>query len=87
MTVFIFVLQLDGSGYNVSLIRYSEEIRAVVVGDLTAFTLYSVTVTAFTGSVSSARRDGKASEPVFIRTLEDGEKTVSYETNAFGCMQ
>lgn len=72
---FLVLLQLDGSGANVSLVRHSEEIRAVVVGDLTAFTLYSVTVTAFTGSVSSAHGDGKASQPVLIRTLEDGEET------------
>ncbi|KAI7802135.1 putative phosphatidylinositol phosphatase PTPRQ-like [Triplophysa rosa] len=70
----IDIVALDGSGANVSLVRYSEEIRAVVVGDLTAFTLYSVTVTAFTGSVFSARGDGKASEPVLIRTLEDEPK-------------
>lgn len=45
----------------------------MVVGNLTAFTLYSITITAFTGQLSNARRDGKVSEPVFARTLEDGE--------------
>ncbi|KAA0715211.1 Phosphatidylinositol phosphatase PTPRQ [Triplophysa tibetana] len=70
----IDIIALDGSGANVSLVRHTEEIRAVVLGDLKAFTLYSVTVTAFTGSVSSARGDGKASEPVHIRTLEDEPK-------------
>lgn len=87
---FVFVLfQLDGSGYNISLVRYSEEIRAVVVGNLTAFTLYSITITAFTGEFSNARTDGKTSEPVLARTLEDGEDVcacliIRYPLNA--CM-
>ncbi|XP_077049965.1 phosphatidylinositol phosphatase PTPRQ isoform X2 [Siphateles boraxobius] len=66
----IDITALDGSGYNISLVRYSEEIRTVVVGNLTAFTLYSITITAFTGQLSNARRDGKASELVLARTLE-----------------
>uniref|UniRef100_A0A671KH18 Phosphatidylinositol phosphatase PTPRQ-like n=1 Tax=Sinocyclocheilus anshuiensis TaxID=1608454 RepID=A0A671KH18_9TELE len=70
----IDITALDGSGYNISLVRYSEEIRAVVVGNLTAFTLYSITITAFTGQLSDARTDGKASEPVLARTLEDEPK-------------
>ncbi|XP_048024016.1 phosphatidylinositol phosphatase PTPRQ isoform X2 [Megalobrama amblycephala] len=70
----IDITALDGSGYNVSLVRYSEEIRTLVVGNLTAFTLYSITITAFTGQLSNARRDGKASEPVLARTLEDEPK-------------
>uniref|UniRef100_A0A672PIW2 protein-tyrosine-phosphatase n=1 Tax=Sinocyclocheilus grahami TaxID=75366 RepID=A0A672PIW2_SINGR len=70
----IDITALDGSVYNISLVRYSEEIRAVVVGNLTAFTLYSITITAFTGQLSDARTDGKASEPVLARTLEDEPK-------------
>ncbi|XP_051579937.1 LOW QUALITY PROTEIN: phosphatidylinositol phosphatase PTPRQ [Myxocyprinus asiaticus] len=70
----IDITALDGSRYNLSLVRYSEEIRAIVIRNLTAFTLYSVAVTAFTGNLSNARRDGKASEPVLIRTLEDEPK-------------
>uniref|UniRef100_A0A673G0M3 Protein tyrosine phosphatase receptor type Q n=1 Tax=Sinocyclocheilus rhinocerous TaxID=307959 RepID=A0A673G0M3_9TELE len=70
----IDITALDGSGYNISLVRYSEEIRVVVVGNLTAFTLYSITITAFTGQLSNARTDGKASEPVLARTLEDEPK-------------
>ncbi|XP_050991467.1 phosphatidylinositol phosphatase PTPRQ [Labeo rohita] len=70
----IDITALDGSGYNISLVWYSEEIRVVVVGNLTAFTLYSITITAFTGEFSNARTDGKASEPVLARTLEDEPK-------------
>lgn len=87
---FLSVLfQLDGLGYNISLVRHSEEIRLVVVGNLTAFTLYSITITAFTGELSNARTDGKASEPVLVRTLEDGEDVcacliIRYPLNA--CM-
>uniref|UniRef100_A0A673KA08 Phosphatidylinositol phosphatase PTPRQ-like n=1 Tax=Sinocyclocheilus rhinocerous TaxID=307959 RepID=A0A673KA08_9TELE len=70
----IDIAALDGLGYNISLVRHSEEIRAVVVGNLTAFTLYSITITAFTGQLSNARTDGKASEPILVRTLEDEPK-------------
>uniref|UniRef100_A0A9J7ZW87 Protein tyrosine phosphatase receptor type Q n=1 Tax=Cyprinus carpio carpio TaxID=630221 RepID=A0A9J7ZW87_CYPCA len=70
----IDIAALDGLGYNISLVRHSEEIRAVVVGNLTAFTLYSITITAFTGELSNARTEGKASEPVLVRTLEDEPK-------------
>ncbi|XP_073706317.1 phosphatidylinositol phosphatase PTPRQ [Garra rufa] len=70
----IDITALDGSEYNISLVRYSEEIRTVVVENLTAFTLYSITITAFTGQLSNARTDGKASEPVLVRTLEDEPK-------------
>ncbi|XP_067276105.1 phosphatidylinositol phosphatase PTPRQ isoform X2 [Pseudorasbora parva] len=70
----IGITALDGSGYNTSFVRNSDEIRAVVVGNLTAFTQYSIIITAFTGQLSNAHRDGKASEPVLVRTLEDEPK-------------
>uniref|UniRef100_A0AAY5L1G0 Protein-tyrosine-phosphatase n=1 Tax=Esox lucius TaxID=8010 RepID=A0AAY5L1G0_ESOLU len=56
---------------SVSALRGPEELRTVVVSNLTAFTLYSVTVTAFTGPLENARRDGRPSEPSVIRTLEE----------------
>jgi len=59
---------------NVSVVRAPGELRRVLVTDLTAFTLYSVTVTAFTGPLEGAARDGKASRPVVIRTQEEGEE-------------
>lgn len=68
------VVQLDSQGINLSVVRGPEELRIVVVSNLTAFTRYSVTVTAFTGPLENARRDGKATEPTVIRTMEEGEE-------------
>ncbi|MCI4379489.1 hypothetical protein PGIGA_G00228910 [Pangasianodon gigas] len=68
------VIALDGSDHNVTVVRNAGEIRMVVVGNLTAYTYYSVTVTAFTGNVTSARRDGMSSEPIIVRTLEGEPK-------------
>ena len=56
------------------MVRSPEELRIVVVSNLTAFTRYSVTVTAFTGPLENARRDGQATEPTVIRTMEEGEE-------------
>ncbi|XP_030646296.1 phosphatidylinositol phosphatase PTPRQ [Chanos chanos] len=70
----IDIISLDDSGFNQTLLRQPEEMQTLVVGNLTAFTLYSVTVTAFTGELLNARQHGKASEPVLIRTLEEEPK-------------
>ncbi|XP_049339571.1 phosphatidylinositol phosphatase PTPRQ isoform X4 [Astyanax mexicanus] len=70
----IDVVALDGSGRNISKVREWIEMRAVLIGNLTAFTQYSVTVTAFTGDVADAHRDGMSSEPVLVRTLEEEPK-------------
>ncbi|TRY76067.1 hypothetical protein DNTS_012284 [Danionella cerebrum] len=70
----IDITPLDGSGHNTTLVSSSDEIRTVVVGNLSAFTLHSVTITAFTGELSNARRDGKPSEAVLVRTLEGEPK-------------
>uniref|UniRef100_A0A4W5M343 Fibronectin type-III domain-containing protein n=1 Tax=Hucho hucho TaxID=62062 RepID=A0A4W5M343_9TELE len=70
----IDVLSLDSEGLNQSVVRGPEELRIVVVSNLTAFTRYSVTVTAFTGPLENARRDGRATEPTVIRTMEEGEE-------------
>ncbi|XP_072551327.1 phosphatidylinositol phosphatase PTPRQ [Salminus brasiliensis] len=70
----IDVVALDGSGRNMSKVRQWGEMRAVLIGNLTAFTQYSVTVTAFTGDVADAHRDGMSSEPVLVRTLEEEPK-------------
>ncbi|XP_070295904.1 LOW QUALITY PROTEIN: phosphatidylinositol phosphatase PTPRQ-like [Salvelinus sp. IW2-2015] len=67
----IDVLSLDSEGLNQSVVRGPEELRIVVVSNLTAFTRYSVTVTAFTGTLENARRDGQATEPTVIRTMEE----------------
>ncbi|XP_062861138.1 phosphatidylinositol phosphatase PTPRQ [Trichomycterus rosablanca] len=70
----IDIVSLDGSGHNMSIVRQPGEIRTVVIGNLSAFTQYSVTVTAFTGDVMDAHRDGMASKPVLVRTLEGEPK-------------
>uniref|UniRef100_A0A4W4G5K8 Protein-tyrosine-phosphatase n=1 Tax=Electrophorus electricus TaxID=8005 RepID=A0A4W4G5K8_ELEEL len=70
----IEIVTLDGPYRNMSIVRQSGEIMTVIVGNLTAFTQYSVTVIAFTGDVTFAHRDGKASEPVLVRTLEEEPK-------------
>ncbi|XP_048886550.1 phosphatidylinositol phosphatase PTPRQ [Brienomyrus brachyistius] len=68
------VVPLDGLGTNLTVVRRPGEIQAVVVSNLTAFTRYAVTVTAFTGDVRDARMNGKASEVVHVRTLENEPK-------------
>ncbi|XP_047678606.1 phosphatidylinositol phosphatase PTPRQ isoform X2 [Tachysurus fulvidraco] len=68
------IIDLAGSGRNVTVVRNAGEIRMVVIGNLTAYTYYLVTVTAFTGDVADARRDGMTSEPVTVRTLEGEPK-------------
>ncbi|XP_045061033.1 LOW QUALITY PROTEIN: phosphatidylinositol phosphatase PTPRQ-like [Coregonus clupeaformis] len=67
----IDVISLDSKGLNQSVVRGPEELRTVVVTNLTAFSRYSVTVTAFTGPLENARRDGQATEPTVIRTMEE----------------
>uniref|UniRef100_A0AAY5KMC9 Protein-tyrosine-phosphatase n=1 Tax=Esox lucius TaxID=8010 RepID=A0AAY5KMC9_ESOLU len=65
------VISFESGRFNQTVVRGPEELRTVVVSNLTAFTLYSVTVTAFTGPLENARRDGRPSEPSVIRTLEE----------------
>lgn len=60
---------------NVSTVREPGELRTVVVTNLTAFTLYFVTVTAFTGPLERAASDGKAIGPFEFQTLEEGKWT------------
>lgn len=64
--------QVDGPGVNYSLVRSPGEMKSVIVTDLTAFTNYFVTVTAFTGPVELAARDGKVIGPMDFQTLEEG---------------
>lgn len=44
-----------------------------MVTNLTAFTWYFVTVTAFTGPLEHAASDGKAIGPIEFLTLEEGK--------------
>ncbi|KAJ8332433.1 hypothetical protein SKAU_G00426060 [Synaphobranchus kaupii] len=70
----ILIVPVDGPDVNQTLVRMPEEIRMVMASNLTAYTLYLVTVVAFTGPLSTAWQSGKASEPVSIRTLEEQPK-------------
>ncbi|XP_056138465.1 phosphatidylinositol phosphatase PTPRQ [Lampris incognitus] len=70
----VHIISLDDAAVNHSVVRAPRELKTVVVTNLTAFTLYSVTVIAFTGSLTDAVSDGKASKPTIIRTLEEEPK-------------
>ncbi|XP_064175003.1 phosphatidylinositol phosphatase PTPRQ-like isoform X2 [Anguilla rostrata] len=67
----IYIVSVDGPDFNQTLVTAPEEKRVVVMSNLTAYTLYQVTVVAFRGPEDTAWQRGKASEPVFIRTLEE----------------
>lgn len=68
----ILSYQVDGPNFNISIVRAPEELRIVVVTNLTAFTHYFVTITAFTGPLEQAASDGKAIGPIEFQTLEEG---------------
>uniref|UniRef100_A0A3B5QTL2 Protein tyrosine phosphatase receptor type Q n=1 Tax=Xiphophorus maculatus TaxID=8083 RepID=A0A3B5QTL2_XIPMA len=69
-----YLVQVDGPGVNISIVRVPGELTTVFVTNLTAFNLYAVTVTAFTGSVEDASSDGKAVGPIVFQTLEEEPK-------------
>ncbi|CAK6951123.1 phosphatidylinositol phosphatase PTPRQ [Scomber scombrus] len=69
-----YLVQVEGPGLNYSMIRAPGGLTTVVVTNLTAFTHYFVTVTAFTGPVEHAARDGKAIMPIDFQTLEEEPK-------------
>ncbi|XP_056907492.1 phosphatidylinositol phosphatase PTPRQ isoform X3 [Takifugu flavidus] len=69
-----YLVQVDGPNVSISTIRAPEELRTIVVTNLTAFTRYFVTVTAFTGPLQHAARDGKAIGPIEYQTLEEQPK-------------
>lgn len=62
---------MDGPNVSISIVRAPEELRTIVVTNLTAFTRYLVTVTAFTGPLEHAASDGKAIGPIEYQTLEE----------------
>lgn len=61
-----------GPDLNTSTVRAPGELMTVVVTNLTAFTRYFVTITAFTGPLEHAATDGKAIGPIEFGTLEEG---------------
>ncbi|XP_022610349.1 phosphatidylinositol phosphatase PTPRQ [Seriola dumerili] len=69
-----YLVQVDGPGLNISRVRAPGELMAVVVTNLTAFTRYYVTITAFTGPLELAASDGKAIGPTEFQTLEEEPK-------------
>ncbi|XP_054864399.1 phosphatidylinositol phosphatase PTPRQ isoform X2 [Amphiprion ocellaris] len=69
-----YLVQVDGPAMNISKVRAPGELRTVVVTNLMAFTRYVVTVTAFTGPLEHAARDGKAIGPIDFQTLEEEPK-------------
>ncbi|XP_075894107.1 phosphatidylinositol phosphatase PTPRQ isoform X3 [Nelusetta ayraudi] len=69
-----YLVQVHSPNLNVSTVREPGELRTVVVTNLTAFTLYFVTVTAFTGPLERAASDGKAIGPFEFQTLEEEPK-------------
>ncbi|XP_040894486.1 phosphatidylinositol phosphatase PTPRQ [Toxotes jaculatrix] len=69
-----YLVQVAGPGLNISTVRAPGELTTVVVTNLTAFTLYSVTIFAFTGPVELAASDGKAIGPTAFQTLEEEPK-------------
>ncbi|XP_077373169.1 phosphatidylinositol phosphatase PTPRQ isoform X2 [Festucalex cinctus] len=69
-----YLVQVDGPGLNYSSIRTPGELTTVVVTNLTAFSLYSVMIIAFTGPVENAAEDGKAIGPFVFQTLEEVPK-------------
>ncbi|KAK1887415.1 Phosphatidylinositol phosphatase PTPRQ [Dissostichus eleginoides] len=69
-----YLVQVDGPGLNFSTVRAPGELTTVVVTELTAFARYFVTITAFTGPLEHAARDGKAIGPIEFQTLEEEPK-------------
>ncbi|XP_068595364.1 phosphatidylinositol phosphatase PTPRQ [Brachionichthys hirsutus] len=69
-----YLVQVGGPDLNISTVRAPGELKTVVVNDLTAFTRYFVTITAFTGSLEHAASDGKAIGPIEFQTLEEEPK-------------
>ncbi|XP_038124665.1 phosphatidylinositol phosphatase PTPRQ [Cyprinodon tularosa] len=69
-----YLVQVDGPGVNISIVRGPGELTTVFVTNLTAFSNYAVTVTAFTGSLEDAGSDGRAIGPIVFQTLEEEPK-------------
>uniref|UniRef100_UPI0037E94576 phosphatidylinositol phosphatase PTPRQ n=1 Tax=Semicossyphus pulcher TaxID=241346 RepID=UPI0037E94576 len=69
-----YLVQVHGPDLNISTVRAPGELMTVVVTNLTAFTCYFVTITAFTGPLELAAADGKAIGPIEFQTLEEEPK-------------
>ncbi|XP_034542203.1 phosphatidylinositol phosphatase PTPRQ [Notolabrus celidotus] len=69
-----YLVQVNGPDLNISTVRAPGELMTVVVTNLTAFTRYIVTITAFTGPLQLAAAEGKAIGPIEIQTMEEEPK-------------
>ncbi|XP_061677981.1 phosphatidylinositol phosphatase PTPRQ [Syngnathoides biaculeatus] len=69
-----YLVQVEGPSLNYSSVLAPRELTTVIVTNLTAFSLYFVTVTAFTGPLERAAEDGKAVGPLVFQTLEEEPK-------------
>uniref|UniRef100_G3PI72 Protein tyrosine phosphatase receptor type Q n=1 Tax=Gasterosteus aculeatus TaxID=69293 RepID=G3PI72_GASAC len=69
-----YLVRVVGLGLNFSTVRDPGELTTVVVTNLTAFTRYSVTVTAFTGLLEHAASNGKSIGPIEFQTMEEEPK-------------
>ncbi|KAM6936927.1 phosphatidylinositol phosphatase PTPRQ [Xenentodon cancila] len=69
-----YLVKVYGPDVNISKVRTPVELTTVVVENLTAFTRYTVTITAFTGSLEHADSNGKTIGPVYFQTLEEKPK-------------
>uniref|UniRef100_A0A7N8XXA1 Protein tyrosine phosphatase receptor type Q n=1 Tax=Mastacembelus armatus TaxID=205130 RepID=A0A7N8XXA1_9TELE len=70
-TSYLVQVTVKGPGLNISIIQAPGELTTVIVTNLTAFTRYLVTVTAFTGPLEYAASEGKATGPFEFQTLEE----------------
>ncbi|KAM4748839.1 phosphatidylinositol phosphatase PTPRQ [Rhinophrynus dorsalis] len=66
----INVSSVDNDEYSNEFIVWSNESTTLEVFHLKPFTTYSVVITAFTGDVNSAYKEGKSSSAVIVTTLE-----------------
>ncbi|KAM9352376.1 phosphatidylinositol phosphatase PTPRQ [Symphorus nematophorus] len=69
-----YLVEVNGPDLNSTTVRAPGELTTVFVTNLTAFTRYYVTITAFTGLLEDAAIEGKAIGPIEFQTLEEEPK-------------
>ncbi|KAK2515189.1 Ptprq [Columba guinea] len=66
----IDITSVDNDNYKAQFLKTNDETKVLEISDLKAFTRYSVVIIAFTGDVTAALLEGKASSPVIVSTFE-----------------
>ncbi|XP_064897471.1 phosphatidylinositol phosphatase PTPRQ isoform X3 [Columba livia] len=66
----IDITSVDNDNYKAQFLKTNDEAKVLEISDLKAFTRYSVVIIAFTGDVTAALLEGKASSPVIVSTFE-----------------